>query len=128
MDLKEMNDKIHDFCVEHYCDDCALRDAGLSPCWFQSDSPDLKDKIERRYKILFGSDESEKVNHPAHYQGKHECIDEMIALFGVDAVKGFCRCNVHKYRYRANAKGGQEDLDKANWYMDKLIELERGKA
>ena len=64
------------------------------------------------------------VNHPAHYQGKHECIDEMIALFGVEAVKGFCKCNVHKYRYRAEAKGGQEDLEKANWYMDKLIELE----
>lgn len=65
-----------------------------------------------------------QVNHPAHYQGKHECIDEMIALFGVEAVKGFCKCNVHKYRYRAEAKGGQEDLEKANWYMDKLIELE----
>ena len=66
----------------------------------------------------------EKVNHPAHYQGKHECIDEMVALFGVDAVIGFCKCNVHKYRYRADAKNGQEDLDKADWYMDKLIELE----
>ena len=64
------------------------------------------------------------VNHPEHYQGKHECIDEMIALFGVEDVKAFCRCNVYKYRYRSNRKGGQEDLDKANWYMDKLMELE----
>ena len=64
------------------------------------------------------------VNHPAHYQGKHECIDEMVALFGVEAVKSFCRCNVYKYRFRAAAKNGQEDLDKAAWYMDKLIELE----
>lgn len=69
----------------------------------------------------------EKVNHPAHYQGKHECIDEMVALFGVDAVIGFCKCNVHKYRYRAGAKNGQEDLDKADWYMDKLMELEEQK-
>lgn len=36
------------------------------------------------------------VDHPEHYQGKHECIDEMIALFGVEAVKGFCKCNVYK--------------------------------
>lgn len=64
------------------------------------------------------------VNHPSHYQGKHECIDEMVALFGVEAVKSFCRCNVYKYRFRAAAKNGQEDLDKAEWYMDKLIELE----
>lgn len=66
----------------------------------------------------------EKVNHPAHYQGKHECIDEMISLFGVEAVKGFCRCNVYKYRYRADRKNGSEDIAKADWYMDKLMELE----
>lgn len=66
----------------------------------------------------------ETVNHPFHYQGKHECIDEMIALFGVDAVKAFCRCNVYKYRYRADKKNGPEDIAKAEWYMDKLMELE----
>lgn len=65
----------------------------------------------------------EKVNHPAHYQGKHECIDEMIALFGVDAVRCFCMCNVYKYRFRAANKNGAEDLAKAEWYMDKLMEL-----
>lgn len=68
-----------------------------------------------------------KVDHPAHYQGKHECIDEMVALFGVDAVIGFCKCNVHKYRFRASAKNGQEYLDKADWYMEKLMELEAKK-
>ena len=68
-----------------------------------------------------------KVDHPAHYQvGKHECIEEMIWLFGHEAVKNFCMCNVYKYRYRAAEKGGKEDLEKASWYMDKLIELEEG--
>ena len=38
---------------------------------------------------------SDAVNHPEHYQGAHECIDEMLALFGVEAVKGFCMCNVY---------------------------------
>ena len=64
------------------------------------------------------------VNHPSHYQGKHECIDEMLALFGVEAVKGFCKCNVYKYRYRADRKNGAEDIAKADWYMSKLMELE----
>ena len=69
------------------------------------------------------------VNHPKHYNlGKHECIDEMIAMFGVEQVKAFCRCNAYKYRYRASAKNGQEDLDKAEWYIDKLMELERGEV
>lgn len=70
---------------------------------------------------------ADAVNHPAHYQGKHECIDEMISLFGVDAVKGFCMCNVYKYRYRAARKNGAEDIAKADWYMDKLMELEGAK-
>lgn len=39
----------------------------------------------------------DNVNHPFHYQGKYECIDEMVALFGVDAVRHFCMCNVYKY-------------------------------
>jgi hypothetical protein len=67
----------------------------------------------------------ETVDHPAHYQGKFECIDEMIALFGVEAVKHFCMCNVYKYRYRADRKNGQNDLDKAEWYMGKLMELNK---
>lgn len=67
---------------------------------------------------------SDAVNHPAHYQGAHECIDEMMSLFGIDAVKGFCMCNVYKYRYRANKKNGAEDIKKADWYMSKLMELE----
>lgn len=70
-------------------------------------------------------EDTDTVNHPEHYtQSKHECIDEMITLFGLNAVIGFCKCNIHKYRYRANQKGGDEDLKKADWYMDKLIELE----
>lgn len=67
---------------------------------------------------------ADAVNHPAHYQGAHECIDEMLALFGVEAVKGFCMCNVYKYRYRADRKNGSEDIAKADWYMSKLMELE----
>ena len=69
--------------------------------------------------------EQNNVNNPKHYQGKHECIEEMIAMFGVEAVKHFCMCNVYKYRYRAAAKNGQEDLDKADVYIDFLMKLEK---
>lgn len=55
--------------------------------------------------------------------GKYECIDEMIALFGMDAVRCFCMCNVYKYRFRADRKNGSEDIEKAEWYMEKLMEL-----
>ena len=66
----------------------------------------------------------EAVNHPAHYQGKHECIDVMRAMFGDDAVKGFCRCNAYKYRFRAAAKNGEEDIRKAEWYEEYLMKME----
>ena len=72
---------------------------------------------------------TERVNHPAHYQGANgrECIDEMIILFGKQAVIDFCRCNAYKYRFRAGKKEGasaEEDLAKAEWYMNKAEELE----
>lgn len=65
------------------------------------------------------------VNHPPHYnQHKYETIDEMVTLFGVDAVIGFCICNAWKYRERAPYKGNaEEDNKKADWYLTKAREL-----
>lgn len=68
----------------------------------------------------------ESVNHPSHYNGPHECIEVMEALFGVEDVKGFCRCNSFKYRFRAGKKEGasaEQDLAKAQFYEDYLIGL-----
>ena len=68
----------------------------------------------------------EAVHHPNHYNlHKHECIEEMILLFGIEAVKGFCKCNIHKYRYRTSGKDGEKDLKKADEYVDILMELEK---
>lgn len=62
---------------------------------------------------------------PNHYKGdKRDCIDEMLLLFGIEEVKAFCRCNIYKYKYRAERKNGQEDLGKAEEYMDILESLE----
>ena len=47
--------------------------------------------------------------------------------FGIEAVKGFCRCNSFKYRFRANKKNGYEDIQKAEWYENKLHDLETDK-
>lgn len=69
---------------------------------------------------------ADMVNAPPHYQGKHECIDEMIALFGLEAVVHFCMCNVYKYRFRADKKNGAEDIAKAERYMDILMNLQKG--
>lgn len=68
-----------------------------------------------------------EIDHPSYYQGQNECIEVMKALFGAEAVKDFCRCNSFKYRFRAGKKDGAsaaEDLAKASWYEDYLMEME----
>ena len=67
----------------------------------------------------------EAVNHPSHYcrEEAMECIEEMILVFGREAVKNFCLCNAWKYRYRAADKNGEEDLKKSDWYINKYKEL-----
>lgn len=74
------------------------------------------------------SDALENVNHPKHYtQGKVECIDALAAatinLQGIEAV---CTANAIKYLWRWKQKNGVEDLKKANWYIDKLMQEEGG--
>ena len=64
------------------------------------------------------------VSKPEHYTNtKVECIDAMIDVYGVEAVKSFCLCNAFKYHWRAKDKNGEEDLQKADWYMQKYKEL-----
>ena len=66
---------------------------------------------------------ADMVNHPSHYcQGGIECIDAIKAavtdLSGIEAV---CTANVIKYVWRWKNKNGIEDLNKAGWYLDRLI-------
>lgn len=67
----------------------------------------------------------ENVNHPSHYnQGKVEAVDAMLSAFGKQEVISFCKINSFKYIWRANDKGKPiEDLKKAQWYLDKALEL-----
>jgi hypothetical protein len=42
-----------------------------------------------------------------------------------NAVKNFCHLSIVKYLWRFEHKNGLEDLEKAKWYMEKLIELSK---
>lgn len=71
-----------------------------------------------------GQHEFDVVSRPAHYaKTSIECIDAMIETQGVEAVKAFCVCNAFKYLWRHNEKNGDEDIKKANWYLNKAVEL-----
>lgn len=70
------------------------------------------------------NNQTDSVNHPDHYtRGKIECIDALAAathdLQGMDAV---CTANAIKYLWRWKHKNGIEDLKKARWYLDRLIQ------
>ncbi|GEM_PF-294418 len=64
------------------------------------------------------------VNHPSHYcTGGIECIDVIKATSqGMNGIDAFCQGNAMKYLFRWQYKNGVEDLKKARWYIDKLIE------
>lgn len=66
---------------------------------------------------------AEQVDHPDHYnQGNIECIDALQACMSVEEFIGFCRGNAIKYLWRSSDKGGKTDLEKARWYLNKLID------
>jgi hypothetical protein len=64
------------------------------------------------------------VNKPKHYnQGGIECIDAIEAMLTHEEFVGYLRGNSLKYRWRFRYKNGVEDLRKAEWYENKLLEI-----
>ena len=62
------------------------------------------------------------VNHPSHYTvGPIECIDAIEAALTPEEFRGFCKGNVLSYVWRENNKGKTLDLNKARWYLERLI-------
>lgn len=71
---------------------------------------------------MYESD-NKMVSHPSHYnRGKFEVID-IIEEFTKDlsGIEATDTGNVIKYILRWNHKNGLEDLEKAAWYLDHLI-------
>ena len=62
------------------------------------------------------------VNSPPHYnQAGIECIDAIRAATG-DGYEYYLQGNIIKYLWRYRYKNGVQDLEKAQWYLQKLIE------
>lgn len=65
-----------------------------------------------------------EVNHPAYYQGKGdlETIDVIESFTSqLHGIEAFDTGNCLKYLCRWQEKGGLEDLQKAQWYLNHLI-------
>jgi|TARA_Y100000361_G_scaffold124277_1_gene117311 hypothetical protein len=66
---------------------------------------------------------ADNVNKPPHYnQSGIECIDAIQAATG-DGFEYYLQGNIIKYLWRYRYKNGIEDLKKAQWYLNKLIEV-----
>ena len=85
---------------------------------------DMLEPVEEKITLKELQEIKNNVDHPKHYtNGKYECIDiiEDVTkdLTGLEAV---CTANVIKYMWRWKLKNGVEDLKKARWYLNKLID------
>ena len=71
----------------------------------------------------------DQINHPPHYTaGAVECIDAIAAATtGLSGLEAVCTANIIKYVWRWKHKSGLTDLEKARWYLEKLI-IEVNKA
>lgn len=110
-------------------EDITIISLGENNVWFVDDENRTcsiaRENFTKNYEYI-----KDNINHPEHYQGKHECIDIMRVLFGDEAVKGFCKCNAFKYRFRAGRKEentAEQDILKAEFYEEYLFRMEESK-
>jgi hypothetical protein len=67
------------------------------------------------------------VDNPPHYnQAGIECLDAIEAATG-EGYEFYLQGNILKYLWRYRYKNGLEDLKKAEFYLKRLIEIEKEK-
>lgn len=67
---------------------------------------------------------TDNINHPPHYgQGEIECIDAIYSATGKEGAEAYLQGNIIKYLWRYKHRNGLEDLKKAQWYLNAMIEL-----
>jgi len=66
--------------------------------------------------------QTDMVNSPPHYnRAGVECIDAIQAATE-EGYQYYLQGNIIKYLWRYRYKNGVQDLEKARWYLDRLIE------
>lgn len=79
-------------------------------------------KAEKRATLALAKKDGDAIN-PSHYKDNGiECIEYIKERLSTDAYLGYLNGNVTKYLHRWQDKNGIEDLRKARWYLDRLIQ------
>ena len=116
--LKDNGKVLADFIKEETGYDIHGAFKDISPCKKQNSVNKInKDEIKNPNRYV----EEERVNHPEHYTKGGIEVHDFISAWRMDFDTG----NVIKYVTRAPYKNNKlEDLKKARWYLNKLIEEE----
>jgi hypothetical protein len=68
------------------------------------------------------------INKPSHYHdGGIDVLELLKMKFGPEVIRGFYIGNVIKYTLRFEKKNGMQDLEKGLFYLQALIDHERGR-
>ena len=87
-------------------------------------SPDEWDEVYKRFKENKSGlwPVKDEVNNPVHYnKGGVECIEGIKAASNSEEFEGYLRGNILKYVWRFRYKDNLKDLEKAKWYLERLI-------
>lgn len=99
---------------------------GLKPVESRSLEDIQGNSMPKTIKFVPFEDIDNDAINPNHYKsGNMECIDALAETLGSEGIKAFCKGNVIKYLWRYEKKNGVEDLRKAQWYLNKLIEMNK---
>ena len=84
----------------------------------------LEDYFKGLNKVTMADDKEDMVNSPSHYtQGSIECIDAIAQVVkDLQGMEAMCTGNAIKYLWRWKHKNGVEDLKKAQWYLQRMID------
>lgn len=85
--------------------------------WHNHFKPYVEEDVQEGFTL------GDNVNNPSHYgQGKIEAIEYISDFLTKEEYQGYLRGNIAKYLHRFPYKNGIEDLRKAKWYLERLIE------
>jgi len=85
---------------------------------------ELKKKMDgTQPEYLTGKKKDDMVNHPPHYNKAGIETIEAIKAMTDTGFEYYLQGNIMKYLWRYRYKNGAEDLKKAQWYLNELIDV-----
>ena len=121
---------------EFFKDHCRLKSGCVQTCedtagcYYHKKEDDknncTNDNLRENLSKENGIKINDKINHPSHYTYfQKEVIDIIQDCLTPEEFKGYLKGNLIKYRMRAGLKDNRnDDLDKSNYYQDRLKGIE----